>query len=60
MGIEMTDLATDFRLGIKCRDFIWFLKGFVEKMGKANLGLGMRHSFCRVLIGARKEIVLML
>lgn len=30
------------------------------KMGEAILGPGMRHSFCRVLVGARKEIVLIL
>ena len=57
MGLEMTDFATNFRLGIKCRDLIWFFKGFVEKMGKTNLGSGMRHSFYKVLIGARKAIV---
>ena len=32
----------------------------MESMGKAILGLGMRPSFCRVLIGARKAVVLML
>ena len=32
----------------------------METKGKAVLGSGMRPSFCRVLNGARKEIVLML
>ena len=32
----------------------------MESMGKAVLGSGMRPSFCRVLNGARKAIVLML
>ena len=35
----MTKFSTDLRLGIKCMDLIWFFKGFVEKMGKANFGL---------------------
>jgi len=56
----MTKFSIDLRLGIKCRDLIWFFVSFVEKMGRANLGSGMRHSFCRVLIGARKEITLIL
>ena len=33
---------------------------FAGKKGKAVLGVGIRPSFCRVLIGERKEIVLML
>ena len=33
---------------------------FVGEKGKANLGAGIRPSFCRVLIGAGKESVLML
>ena len=32
----------------------------MEIRGKAVLGSGMRPSFCRVMNGARKEIVLML
>ena len=43
------------------------MKGFdlilgvlLESKGKAVLGPGMRPSFCRVLNGAREEIVLML
>ena len=56
----MTTFSTDLRLGIKCRDLIWFFKGFVEKMGKANLGSGTRQSFCRVPIGARNAIIFML
>jgi len=32
----------------------------LEKRDRKILGLGMRLDFCRVLIGARKEIVLML
>lgn len=60
MGLEMNDLATDFRLGIKCKGFDLSFLGFCRKNRKGNLGSGMRHSFCRVPIGARKEIVLML
>ena len=56
----MTKCATDLSLGIKSRDLIWFFVSFVEKMGKANLGSGMRHNFYRGLKGARKAIVLML
>ena len=37
-----------------------FLGVFVGSKGKEVLGAGIRPSFCRVLIGARKEIVLML
>ena len=37
-----------------------FLGVFFGSMGKEVLGAGIRPSFCKVLIGARKEIVLML
>ena len=37
-----------------------FLGFFVRSKGKAVLGAGIRPSFCRVLIGARKASVLML
>ena len=37
-----------------------FLGVFVGSKGKVVLGAEIRPSFCRVLIGARKEIVLML
>ena len=37
-----------------------FLGVFVGSKGKAVLGAGIRPSFCRVLIEARKEIFLML
>jgi len=40
MGLEMTDLATNFRLGIKCKGFDLSFLGFVEKMGKANWARG--------------------
>ena len=61
MGLEMTDLTTDLRLGMTCTDLIeFFLGGLCRKKGKENLGSVMRHSFCRVMIGARKEIILML
>ncbi len=40
--------------------FDLIFEGFVGVKGKANLGPGMRPSFCRVLIGARKAIILML
>ena len=33
---------------------------FVGSKGKVVLGAGIRPIFCRVLIGARKEIVLMI
>jgi len=59
MRLEMTKFAIDLRLGIKCKDLIWVFEGFVEKMGKANLGSGMRHSFYRGLTGEKKEIILM-
>ena len=36
------------------------LGGFVGSKGKVVLGAGIRPSFCRVLIGARKAINLML
>ena len=37
-----------------------FLGFFVGKKGKAVLGAGIRPSFCRVLIAARKASVLMI
>ena len=37
-----------------------FLGVFFGSKGKAVSGAGIRPSFCRVLIGARKAIVLML
>ena len=60
MGLEMTEIKSNFRLGIQIKDFDYFLRVFVGSMGKAVLGAGIRPSFCRVLIGARKAIVLML
>jgi len=52
----MTEIVANLRLGIKCRGLkviFFFLRFFVESKGKAILGAGMRHSFCRGLIGAR-------
>ena len=37
-----------------------FFGVFVGLKGKAVLGAGIRTSFCRILIGARNAIVLML
>ena len=46
----MTEMMTNFRLGIKYKEFrIDFL--CVEVKGKAILGAGMRHSFCRGPLG---------
>ena len=53
MGLEMTDLTTNLRLGMKCKVLILFFEGFVGKKGKANLGPGMRPNVCRVPVGAR-------
>ena len=50
----MTELITNFRLGMKYKEFeIDFFGVFVESTGKAILGAGMRHSFCRGLLRAR-------
>ena len=50
----MTELMTNFRLGMKYKGYgIYFFESFVEFKGKAILGAGMRHSFCRGLLGAR-------
>ena len=49
----MTEIVTNIRLGIKCRGLKLIFGLFVESKGKEILGAGMRHSFCRGLIGAR-------
>ena len=49
----MTELMTYFRLGIKYKEFMIDFYDFVEIKGKAILGAGMRHSFCRGPLGAR-------
>ena len=57
----MTKLIINFRLGMKYKEFeIDFFFSFVESKGKAILGAGMTHNFCRGSFGARKAIVLML
>ena len=45
MGLEMTDLATDFRLGIKCKGFDLSFLGFLLKNGKDKFGLGDEAQF---------------
>ena len=56
----MTKFVIDLGLGMKYKEFEVDFWGFVESKGKAISGAGMRHSFCRGPIGARKAIILML
>ena len=56
----MTIKTTDIRLDKQIGGFDFDFRVLLESKGKAVLGSGMRPSFCRVLIGARKEIVLIL
>ena len=49
----MTELITNVRLGMKYKDFEIDFWSLVEFKGKEILGAGMRHSFCKGLLGAR-------
>jgi len=53
MKLDMTDLIANFRLGMKYKEFENEFLNFGESKGKEILGAGMRHSFCRGLLGAR-------
>ena len=45
---------------MKYKDLFEFLGVLLEERDREILGSGMRPDFCRVLIGARKAIILML
>ena len=60
IGLEMTEMSANFRLGILIKEFGMIFRGFfVGKKGKAILGLGMRPNSCRVQVGAGKAMALM-
>lgn len=45
MGLEMTKISSNVRLGMKCKDLILFFEIFVGIRGKESLGSGMKASF---------------
>ena len=59
IGLEMTEMSANFRLGILIKEFGMIFGGFLLEKGKGSLGLGMRPNSCRVQVGAVKAMALM-
>jgi len=52
MGLEMIEIKTDFRLGMKYKALILFFGGFVGIKGKGNFGTwGLRLSSVEISMG---------